>query len=228
MATSTRDALLDHGALLFASRGLRGVTARDIHLAAGAKNESALHYHFGGVTGLLDAILRLHVERVEQRREILVAELLAGSTPPPVRDLLRVMAAPMAEDLGTAVGRAHLRIVALVESPSQMYEEPFVRAAARLGASAPAGARVAAWLRDVVRPLPPRLRAERLATLRVMLVGGFGARALLVDETPELLHHAAHRVFVENLLDVLEAMLNVAPSAHTAASLREAARRATT
>ena len=63
----TREALLEQGALLFARRGVGGVTARELHDAVGARNESALHYHFGGKDGLVLAILRVHLDAVEAR-----------------------------------------------------------------------------------------------------------------------------------------------------------------
>jgi AcrR family transcriptional regulator len=37
--STTRDALLEHGALLFARHGVAGVTARQLHEAIGARNE---------------------------------------------------------------------------------------------------------------------------------------------------------------------------------------------
>lgn len=222
MPSATRDALLEQGALLFASRGLRGVTTRDLHLAAGARNQSALHYHFGDLGGLVAEILRLHLSQVEARRGVLVERMRARATSPTIHDLVRALAEPMADDLATPVGRAHLRLVAMVNPPEQSYDTPFAAAAARLGTSAPAGGQVAAWLRDALRSLPTPLRVERLAALRIMLIGAFAARAQLLDESPERGGDAANRAFVENLIDMLVAALTAVPSTTTSAALRSA------
>jgi AcrR family transcriptional regulator len=52
------------GARLFARLGPAGVTTRQLHEAAGARNESALHYHFGGRDGLVQ-LARRHPGRTE-------------------------------------------------------------------------------------------------------------------------------------------------------------------
>lgn len=70
-----RAALLDAAERLFAEQGILLVSDRKIAEAAGNSNHSAVGYHFGGRTGLLDAMLRRHVEGLEAER----ARLFAGS-----------------------------------------------------------------------------------------------------------------------------------------------------
>ena len=62
-ASRTRDRLLDAAETLFAKKGFGAVTTRAILRAAGQRNESALHYHFGGRQGLIEA---LHERRLDQ------------------------------------------------------------------------------------------------------------------------------------------------------------------
>ncbi|MFD2353956.1 TetR/AcrR family transcriptional regulator [Nonomuraea ferruginea] len=92
--SSTRDALLRQGALLFARHGVADVTTRQLHEAIGARNESALHYHFGGKDGLVEAILRGHLEAVEARRAPLVAAVAADDLTADPRALVHALAAP--------------------------------------------------------------------------------------------------------------------------------------
>jgi AcrR family transcriptional regulator len=54
---ATRARLLDAAVLLFAERGLGGVSLREINEAAGQRNTNALHYHFGDRDGLIGAIV---------------------------------------------------------------------------------------------------------------------------------------------------------------------------
>src|SRR5687768_410620 len=154
--TSTREALVEQGALLFARRGVAGVTARELHEAVGARNESALHYHFGGRDGLVDEILRRHLTAVEERRARLVAVLAAEDRTDDLRGLAHALAAPMAADLATPVGRAHLRLVAQLSHPALAYQRPF-----RVH-DAPAGTAVAKWVARALAHLPRGVRAERL------------------------------------------------------------------
>lgn len=206
MAT-TREALIEHGALLFARHGVTGVTTRELHEAVGARNESALHYHFGGRDGLVLEILRRHLDAVEARRARLLATITAEDRQGDLRALVHALAAPMAEDLETPLGRAHLRLVAQLSHPSLAFEPPFQVA------DAPAGLAVVRWLHDALAGLPAPVRAERLALLRDQLIGLFGLRAKLIDDGDDA--HADTRLFVSNLVDVLVAGLSVDPSPDT-------------
>lgn len=211
-ASKTRDALLEQGALLFARHGVARVTARQLHEAVGARNESALHYHFGGIDGLVASIVRHHVEEVEARRAPLVAEVEASGATGDVRALVHALAEPMAHDLATPVGRAHLRLVSQLSHPALAYEPPF-----RV-AEAPAGTAVVRWLWHALDRLPDAVRTERLALLRAQLISGFGQRAQLLDDAEAAGDPAASdELFVANLVDVIVAGLQAEPSAATLA-----------
>lgn len=212
----TRAALLEHGALLFADRGIGNVTTRQLHDAVGARNESALHYHFGGKDGLVDAILRIHLDAIESRRAALVAAIRADGRSHDLRTLVHALAAPMAVDLDTRLGRAHLRLVAQLSHPSLAYERPF-----RL-VDAPSGTAVVRWMYAVMKPLPEPIRVERAAALRSQLISLFGLRGQLLDEVPAGSAGArtTNELFVENLLDMLVAGLRAKPSATVIALAR--------
>lgn len=205
MARSTRQALLEEGARLFARAGAHNVTTRQLHDAVGARNESALHYHFGGRDGLVEEIVRTHLAAVEARRAALVERIERDGRTHDVRSLVHALAAPMAEDLDDELGRAHLRLVGQLSHPSLAYERPF-----RV-IEAPAGTAVVRWLHDAMAWLPPAIRTERAAALRAQLITFFATRAQLVDESPPRKRYD-HTLFLENLLDMLVAGIEAAPS----------------
>ena len=209
--SSTRDALLERGAVLFARHGVDGVTTRQLHDAVGTRNESALHYHFGDREGLVVEILRRHLEAIEARRARLVAAIAAEDRSGDVRALVDALARPMADDLGTEIGRAHLRMVARVNHPALAYEPPF-----RL-VDAPAGVAVVRWLGLALGGLPERVSTERLAALRGQLIGAFGLRAQLLDDDPAR-HEPMTALFVANLVDMLVAGLTAPVSPETLAA----------
>jgi AcrR family transcriptional regulator len=217
---STREALLAEGALLFARQGVAGVTARQLHDAIGARNESALHYHFGDRERLVAQIVLDHLHAIEERRAPLVAAIEAEGREGDLRALVHALAAPMAADLGTEIGRAHLRVVAQVSAPELAYETPFQVADLH------AGRMVVAWLREALADLPDRVRVERLAALRAQLISLFGLRAQLLDDLPprgrrSRDHLAANDLFLSNLLDLVVAGLAVQPSAATVSALAD-------
>jgi AcrR family transcriptional regulator len=208
---STRHALLEQGAILFARHGLDDVSVRQLHDAVGARNASALQYHFGSKQGLVTEILRLHLQAIEDRRAPLVAAIAAHGLEGDLRALVHALAAPMAVDLESALGRAHLRLVAQFSHPSLAYQPPFQVV------PAPAGAAVARWLAAATEHLPGAVRRERLAALREQLIAMFALRAQLLDEDAD--HGAATALFVHNLLDMLVAGLAVNASPETTDAL---------
>ena len=84
----TQDRLLDAAVALFATDGFDGTSVRDITKAAGA-NQAAIHYHFGNKEGVLRAVTDRVVGPLNQRRNELLDELVAGADPPSSDDLLR-------------------------------------------------------------------------------------------------------------------------------------------
>jgi AcrR family transcriptional regulator len=88
---STRDQLLDTAEKLFLMRGLDGVSLRSIVKEAGAKNQSALQYHFGGRDGLIEEILNRRMHQVEARRRKLVDEALERNPNPGLREVCSLL-----------------------------------------------------------------------------------------------------------------------------------------
>lgn len=220
MATgSTREALLEQGALLYARHGVAGVSIRALHEAVGARNESALHYHFGSQRGLIEEILRIHLGAVERRRRVLADRIEADGATGDVRALVHALARPMADDLDDPVGRAHLRIVAEVSHPALAFDDAF-RSAREVDVDAEAGRRVVGWLRAALPRLPRAVEVERLVDLRGHLLGAFGQRAQLIDDNDGRVRPGEVELFVECLLDGTVAALTAPPSEATLAAAR--------
>ena len=74
----TSEKLLDAAARLFAERGIDNVSIAEIVRAAGQKNASAVHYHFGGKNEILHALLARHVPDIAERRRELLDKARAG------------------------------------------------------------------------------------------------------------------------------------------------------
>jgi AcrR family transcriptional regulator len=74
---TTPDLLVDAAARLFAERGVDNVAIAEIVRAAGQRNTSAIHYHFGSRDEVLRAVLARHVPELAQRRVVLLEEARA-------------------------------------------------------------------------------------------------------------------------------------------------------
>ncbi|HEX4776055.1 MAG TPA: helix-turn-helix domain-containing protein [Acidimicrobiia bacterium] len=69
---TTRDKLLDAAARLFAARGIDDVSTAEVVRAAGQRNASAVHYHFGTRDNMLRELLARHVPAIAARRRELI------------------------------------------------------------------------------------------------------------------------------------------------------------
>lgn len=74
-SAETRRGLILSAMRLMAEKGIEGVSLRAVNAAAGAKNASAAHYHFGSKLGLVEAIVDLLGDDVARVRAPIVAEL---------------------------------------------------------------------------------------------------------------------------------------------------------
>jgi AcrR family transcriptional regulator len=95
----TRDRLIDTAERLWGERGIAAVSLREIRLAAGQRNNSALQFHFGGRDGLVRAVAERHLPRIDALREQMYAELVAEDRETDFAALVEVMIRPTAEYL---------------------------------------------------------------------------------------------------------------------------------
>ncbi|MDY7101542.1 MAG: TetR/AcrR family transcriptional regulator [Actinomycetota bacterium] len=77
---STPERLLDAAEELFARDGVEGVSLREITRTSGARNTTALQYHFGDRDGLVRAIVDRHLPAVEAQRHALLDAYEAAGT----------------------------------------------------------------------------------------------------------------------------------------------------
>jgi len=104
----TRDRLLDAAERLFAERGIQGVSLREVVRAAGARNATAVHFHFRSKDGLLRAVVArrmdaLSAERIDGLRRVAAA---AGDAPPDLRAVVDAALRPTVRRLADPHGPA--------------------------------------------------------------------------------------------------------------------------
>jgi len=211
-AQETRDRLVRTAARLFADRGIEAVSLREINREAGQRNATALQYHFSGREGLLEAVLAKHHRVVEERRHAMLDGIERIGGAPRLRPLAEALVGPVAELLADRDGgRDYLRIMAeLVNRPEPSF------AASTLDDRRSSTNR---W-RRAVAPLVPALALDRLhrrfTAIRIMFVE--------IARRAEGSGRRDDRLFVSNLVDLVETILASPPSDATAALLAERAR----
>ncbi|TDB94234.1 TetR/AcrR family transcriptional regulator [Actinomadura sp. 7K534] len=117
--SDTRERLLDAAERLYAARGVDAVSLREILQEAGARNATAVQYHFGDRAGIVRAILARHAPEVEARRHALLDVYEDGEQG--VRPLAGALVRPLAARLADESGRAYLQVWAdVVNRPAPL------------------------------------------------------------------------------------------------------------
>ena len=202
-AQATRNKLIDAGLRLFAAKGIHGASLLEINKRAGQRNNSALHYHFGGRHGLLRAALEPRVLALREIRLALLEKATSGGEPD-LRSLAVVYIEPFANLIQQGWReRAYLQISAeLIADPGGSTEEIL----SLLGLAQ--GARVIEAIIERCPPMPRAIRAERLSLVTTFVHRAAADRARMLEtlrrgETPVL----THAQFVANLNDMFVAAL---------------------
>lgn len=115
---NTKAALVRAAERLFAEKGLGTVSVKEITKAAGARNPSAVHYHFGSIECLIKEVFAQRFRQVEEKR---VKRLAKVTEADPQRRLIALLEASVGPYLETCLedeGRLYARFcVQLTSDP---------------------------------------------------------------------------------------------------------------
>ena len=115
---STKEQIVLAAERLFAERGYDGVSLREIGVAAGSSNNSAVQYHFGSKEQLVVSIFDHRLSYIDQRRELLVAQM----RPNDLRSWVECYVLPLLEQ-GEMDGSHYMSFIASVEQKSALFEQ---------------------------------------------------------------------------------------------------------
>jgi AcrR family transcriptional regulator len=98
----TRERLLDAAEKLFAAHGVHAISLRTVNAAAGARNVSAAHYHFGSKDNLIRALVARRMQAIAHERLAALAAVDAGArtAAPDLRAVVEAMVLPFFRLLG--------------------------------------------------------------------------------------------------------------------------------
>jgi AcrR family transcriptional regulator len=169
---SARERLIITAERLFAERGMRGVSLREIGTEAGQRNNSASQYHFGSKAGLIEAIFAYRMGTINQRRLAAIAELDQRGSGLELRGLVEAYIHPLAETVGDTDGEGwYVRFLAnVLADPSATFTSTEHR-------DFTAGLdEVLRRLDRVLRDVPEPIRSERIRVFGAMVVNVLAAR----------------------------------------------------
>jgi AcrR family transcriptional regulator len=200
-SADTRDRLIAAAEELFAANGIQAVSLREIVRTAGARNSTALQYHFGDRAGLVRAVLEKHHLDVDTRRHAMLDAYEADGQDD-LWALAHALVGPLAAKLADPDGGcAYLQILAELMNRPQPALDP--------AAFDDPGDSTLRW-RELVAPLlsEDALRLHRRFVALRFAVVELARRA---DTAP----HTDDSLFVSHLVDLVAALLDAQPSAQT-------------
>jgi AcrR family transcriptional regulator len=206
---------------LFADFGIEAVSARQIALAAGQRNQSAIRYHFGSKDELIVALLGRRIAEINERR----AQMLdAPGVAADMRALVGAIATPLAERVERdASGSAYVRFLAHLFSDRRRRDLLIEH-----GESAALLRRIYADLRRLASAVPEPLFSERLRLMVGGIIHALADRERLRSKGGAGPFVLAPDAFLNNLIDASIGILTAPPSpatlAHLAVPVKEYAR----
>ncbi|MEZ5562116.1 MAG: TetR family transcriptional regulator [Gammaproteobacteria bacterium] len=214
----TREQLILAGERLFAQSGLDSVSLRQINNAAGQRNSSAAHYHFGSKDALVKAIHEYRSERINQRRSAMLARMSAQECGQ-VRPLIKALVHPIVAEIEETEGGGHFIIFL-----SQLYSNPALDLMSmwRSHLSESVGT-IYQHMREVLPEIPEEVAGMRFGLMWVAMINTLADRQRLM--TTRASETAVARtlpvLFVSNVIDMLCGAAAAPLSPDTQAELNE-------
>ena len=213
---NTRQQLLLAAEQLYAESGIDAVSLRQINVAAGQKNSSAAHYHFGSKEALILAIYGSRMASVNDRRQLALEAIVTHANSHNVRELVAALVNPIVAEIDTDdSGQHYIRFMAqamghpqlnLLELWRQEHNEGLVR--------------LVQMLREALPDIPEPLLSQRFGLAWEQIIHSLADR--------EKLRRAAKKsfkvnsaLFVNNLIDVIAGAMSADVSEQTRAELKQ-------
>lgn len=93
-----QEALLDATEILIGRHGSDGVSLRQISVAAGSANNSAVHYYFKNKDGLIREVISRRSAHIDRRRRELLGDLVKKGFEKDTRAIMEVLLRPIADE----------------------------------------------------------------------------------------------------------------------------------
>lgn len=204
----TRARLKEAAQRLFAQHGVDGVSVQEIVSKAGQRNNGSIHYHFGSKRNLLKELVLDGANIINGLRENMLDRLEAENAIS-IRSLLEALALPLLMLSEQTGQKTYIRMIANL----QTNDRAFLRAA--LGDTWNTGYRRCLMHFESLLPhLPAPILQQRLSLINIYGSAIWAAWEAAQDsETPN--RFWSPKYSVSNVLDTLQATLEVEPSTST-------------
>jgi AcrR family transcriptional regulator len=213
----TRNQIKAAAQMLFARRGVDGVTLQESVNAAGQRNNAALHYHFGSKEELIRQMVVDGATVLDKRRREMLDEIEARGGPKSIRAVMLVLMMPVIELGEDERWRGYVRFTSNLQA-----SDPKTLRAALNDRWNSGYVACFDYLKQML-PLPPAIIEQRLSMFAIYANSILSSHEAALESRNTKNSRLWGRPFtIENMLDTLEATLTCPLSDQTLAKLREA------
>jgi len=214
----TRKQLIRAAERLFAESGIDGVSLRQINVAAGQKNSSAAHYHFGSKESLILSVYETRMASVNEVREAYLDELERQGRQHDVRSLVEAIVRPIVHEIDTdESGRHYIRFMAQAMGHPQLDLEELWQQQHNDGLT-----RTIGLLREALPEIPPPLLGQCFGLAFEQIIHSLADREKLRSSAKHSFE-VDSALFVSNLIDVIAGAMTANVSEQTRAELQRIA-----
>lgn len=209
---NTKERLLRTAEQLFAEYGIEAVSPRQIALAAGQHNQSAIRYHFGTKEALIETLLTRRIAEINRRRRAMVSALEAEDRLDDRHALVAAIARPLAEKVQTTPeGTHYVRFLAHLFADRPRRDTLIAR-----GSEAALLRRLYKALRALTPDIPELIWNERLRLVVGGIIYALADRERMRAAGDPAWNALPEAAFVGNLIDTGVAVLTAPISPATA------------
>lgn len=210
VSSDTREALILAAERLIAEYGIDGVSLRQINTAAGQRNSSAAHYHFGSKDALIRSIYEYRMDSVNRRRQALLDRVRADGREGDVRSLVETFIRPIVEEIrGSEGGSFYIRFL------SQAMGHPQADAREYSGSILTDAAKVAYQLLKSAMPhMREPILGQRFGVMWELIIHSLADRERYTDQGVDI-DDAEAEIFVSNLIDMVAGGMSAPVSTET-------------
>lgn len=200
---------------LFATRGIDGVSVREIATAANQRNTGSVHYYFRTKEALVTELVVDGARLINERRNAMLDEAERKGEIKHLRKIIEIVlksSIELEDDDGNS--DSYLRFINWLQAN---HRQLFLTALDKKWNSG--YQRCLAHIKQLLPKIPPQILSQRLIFMELYLNATLSSRESAFDEKKSANHLWTASYTMENLIDTVQALLEGRPSTHTAREL---------